>query len=67
MGNSSKDKSGKSKSTALNSLIEKDKKKTYKIWSDRGKEFYIKTFLNFLKVQNIQIYSSNLDFNNDFC
>ena len=56
-----KDKSGKSTTTALKSLIEKTKRKPDKIWSDRGKEFYNKTFLNFLKEQNIQIYSTNSD------
>ena len=44
-----KDKSGKSTTTALKSLIEKAKRKPDKIWSDRGKEFYDKTFLEFLK------------------
>ena len=56
-----KDKSGKSTTTALKSLIEKTKRKPDKIWSDRGKEFYNETFLNFLKEQNIQIYSTNSD------
>ena len=56
-----KDKSGNSTTTALKSLIEKAKRKPDKIWSDRGKEFYNKTFLDFLKEQNIQIYSTNSD------
>ena len=56
-----KDKSGKSTTTALKSLIEKEKRKPHKIWSDRGKEFYNTTFLHFLKEQNIQIYSTNSD------
>ena len=55
-----KDKSGKSTTTALKSLIEKAKK-TDKIWSDRGKEFYNKTFLDFLKEQNMYIYSTHSD------
>ena len=29
------------------------------MWSDRGKEFYKKTFLDFLKQNEIQIYSTN--------
>ena len=33
-----------STTTALNSLIEKTKRKPDKIWSDRGKEFYNKKF-----------------------
>ena len=56
-----KDKSGKSITTALKSLIEKTKRKPDKIWSDRGKEFYNKTFLDFLKQNEIQIYSTNSD------
>ena len=54
-----KDKSGKSTTTAFKSLIEKAKRKPDKIWSDKGKEFYNKTFLDFLKEQNIHIYSTN--------
>ena len=56
-----KDKSGKSTTTALKSLIEKAKRKPDKIWSDRGEEFYNKTFLDFLKQNEIQVYSTNLD------
>ena len=56
-----KDKSGKSTTPALKSLIEKEKRKPHKIWSDRGKEFYNTTFLHYLKEQNIQIYSTNSD------
>ena len=54
-----KDKSGKSTTTALKSLVEKEKRKPHKIWSDRGKEFYNTTFLHYLKEENIQIYSTN--------
>ena len=56
-----KDKSGKSTTAALKGLIEKEKRKPHKIWSDRGKEFYNTTFLHYLKEQNIQIYSTNSD------
>ena len=56
-----KDKSRKSTTTALKSLIEKTIRKPDKIWSDRGKEFYNKTFLDFLKQNEIQIYSTNSD------
>ena len=56
-----KDKSGKSTTTALKSLIEKEKRKPHKIWSDKGKEFYNTTFLHYLKEQNIQIYSTHSD------
>ena len=56
-----KDKSGKSTTAAIKNLIEKEKRKPHKIWSDRGKEFYNTTFLHYLKEQNIQIYSTNSD------
>ena len=56
-----KDKSGNKTTTAFKSPIEKAKRKPDKIWSDRGKEFYNKTFLDFLKEQNIHIYSTNSD------
>ena len=56
-----KDKSGESTTIALKSLIEKEKRKPHKIWSDRGKEFYNTTFLHYLKEQNIQIYSTYSD------
>ena len=56
-----KDKSGKSTTTAFKKLIETSKGKPHKIWSDRGKEFYNKTFLDFLKQNEIQIYSTNSD------
>ena len=56
-----KDKSGKSTTTAFKKLIETSKRKPEKVWSDRGKEFYNKTFLNFLKQNEIQIYSTHSD------
>ena len=56
-----KDKSGKSTTTAFKKLIETSKRKPDKIWSDKGKEFYNKTFLDFLKQNEIQIYSTNSD------
>ena len=56
-----KDESGKSTTNALKNLSEKAKRQPYKIWSDRGKEFYNKTFLDFLKQNEIQIYSTNSD------
>ena len=56
-----KDKSGKSTTAAFKKLIETSKRKPDKIWSDRGKEFYNKTFLDFLKQNEIQIYSTNSD------
>ena len=55
------DKSGKSTTTAFKNLLETSKRKPHKIWSDRGKEFYNTTFLDFLKQNEIQIYSTNSD------
>ena len=56
-----KDKSGKCTTTAFKKLIETSKRKPEKMWSDRGKEFYNKTFLDFLKQNEIQIYSTHSD------
>ena len=56
-----KDKSGKSTTTAFKKLIETSKRKPEKVWSDRGKEFYNITFLDFLKQNEIQIYSTHSD------
>ena len=56
-----KDKSGKSTTAAFKNLLETSKRKPHKIWSDRGKEFYNKIFLHYLKEQNIPIYSTNSD------
>ena len=56
-----KDKSGKSTTTAFKKLIETSKRKPEKVWSDRGKEFFNKTFLDFLKQNEIQIYSTHSD------
>ena len=60
-------KSGKTTTNAIKNLIEKAKRKPDKIWSDRGKEFYNKTFLDFLKQIEIHIYSTNSDFLSSFC
>ena len=49
------DKSGKSTTAAFENLLETSKRKPHKIWSDRGKEFYNTTFLEFLKQNEIQI------------
>ena len=56
-----KDKSGRSTTTAFKSPIEKAKRKPDEIWSDRGEEFYNKTFLDFLKQNEIRICSTNSD------
>ena len=49
----------KSTTTAFKKLIETSKRKPQKDWSHRGKEFYYKTFLHYLKEQNIQFYLTN--------
>ena len=41
--------------------METGKRKPDKIWPDRGKEFYTKTFLDFPKQNEIQIYSTHSD------
>ena len=58
-----KDKQGITVKTAFEKLLQKGTKgrKPEKIWSDRGKEFYNKPFLDFLKKNNISIYSTNSD------
>ena len=53
------DKSGKRTTNAFKNLNKKTKRKPDKIWTDRGKEFHIKTLSKFLKEQTIQIYSTN--------
>ena len=47
--------------TAFKKLIETSKRKPQTVWSDRGKEFYNKTILEFLKQNEFQIYSTNSD------
>ena len=56
-----KDKSRKSTTTEIKSLIEKAKREPDNIRSDRCEEFYNKTFLHYLKEQKNQVYSTNLD------
>ena len=55
------DKKGKSTTTAFKKLIESSKREPQIVWSDRGKEFYNKTLLEFLKQNGIQIHSTNSD------
>ena len=63
-----KDKSGTSVTNAFKTIVQS----TYgrspigirlpeRLWVDRGKEFYNKTFLSYLKENNIKIYSTNSD------
>ena len=54
-----KDKSWKITTQALKKLI--SERKSEKVWSDSGKQFYDLTFLGFLKQNEIQSYSTNSD------
>ena len=54
MGYSFKDKKG---STIVKELISKGRKPN-KIWFDQGGEFYNNLFKRFLKISNIEIYST---------
>ena len=56
-----KDKKGSTITDAFKNTIQKSKRKPDKIWSDRGKEFYNKTFLDYLKQNQIEIYSTYSD------
>ena len=52
-----KDKKGTSIVNAFKKIISKEKKPN-KIWVDQGNEFYNKSFKGFLKVNNIEMYST---------
>ena len=52
-----KDKKGTSIVNAFKKIISK-KKKTNKIQVDQGSEFYYKSFKDFLKINNIEMYST---------
>ena len=52
------DKSRKRTTTAFKKLIETSKK-NQKNWSDRGKDIFNKTFLELLKQNEIQLYSTH--------
>ena len=56
-----KNKKGSTITDAFKNTILKSKRKPDKIWSDRGKEFYNKTFLDYLKQNQIEIYSTYSD------
>ena len=56
-----KNKQGKTISDAFKDIILKSKRKPDRVWSDRGKEFYNKTFLDYLKQNQIEIYSTHSD------
>ena len=52
-----KDKRGSSIVNAFEKIISKGRKPN-KIWADQGGEFYSKLFKRFLKINNIEIYST---------
>ena len=52
-----KDKKGTSIVNAFKKIISKGRKPN-KIWVDQGSEFYNKSFKDFLKIKNIEMYST---------
>ena len=52
-----KDKRGSSIVNAFEKIISKGRKPN-KIWADQGGEFYSKLFKRFLKIKNIEMYST---------
>ena len=52
-----KDKKGASIVNALKKIISEGRKPN-KIWVDQGSEFYNKSFTDFLKINNIEMYST---------
>ena len=57
MGCSFKDKKGTSIVNAFQKIISKGRKPN-KIWVDHGSEFYNNSFKDFLKINNIEMYST---------
>ena len=53
-----KDKKGTSIVNAFKKIISEGQRKPNKIWVDQGSEFYNNTFKHFLKMNNIEIYST---------
>ena len=53
-----KDKKGTSIVNALKKVISKGQRKPNKIWVDQGSEFYNQSFKDFLKINNIEMYST---------
>ena len=52
-----KDKKGTSIVNAFKKIISKGQRKPNKIWVDQGSEFYSNTFKDFLKINDIEMYS----------
>ena len=53
-----KDKRGISIANAFQKILDSSNRKPNKIWVDQGGEFYNKIFERFLKINNIEIYST---------
>ncbi|KAL9986004.1 hypothetical protein ACROYT_G000057 [Oculina patagonica] len=53
-----KDKKGASITSAFNNIIINDKRKPEYLWVDKGSEFYNKTFKEWLKQNDIKMYST---------
>ena len=58
MACSIKDKKGTSIVNAFQKIISRGRKPN-KIWVDQGSEFYNNSFKDFLKINNIQMYSTD--------
>ena len=53
-----KDKEGTSIVNAFKKIISEEQRKPNKIWVDQGNEFYNQSFKHFLKISNIEMYST---------
>ena len=53
-----KDKKGTSIVSAFKKIISEGRRKPNKIWVDEDSEFYNKTFQDFLKINNSEMYST---------
>ena len=53
-----KDKKGASIVNAFRKILSDSNRKPNKIWTDQGSEFYNNSFKNFLKINNIEMYST---------
>ena len=53
-----KDKKGTSIVNAFKKIISEGRRKPNKIWGDQGSEFYNNSFKDFLKINNIEMYST---------
>ena len=53
-----KDQKGTSIVNAFKKIISEGQRKPNKIWVDQGSEFYNQSFKDFLKINNIELYST---------